>query len=224
MGGVTVEDVRATALVVLVLALLAGCSSSGKPGGGVVTITRTRVPPAGHSPTARTTSAAPKPVHQTKLPGTCYDLLSDGDVAAAIHVARFGGADAFVVGVPEADIGRIGYLNCRYGVTGRGAAATAKVEIGVSLYRTPELAAKRIKATIDDYGAHGARSAPVKVGALTGTQLTGGAGSGYNFPLLVVGSGQRTVAVDIAPSFASGAKETADAIVLANLALQRTSG
>jgi hypothetical protein len=167
---------------------------------------------------------SPTASQQTKLPGTCDDLLADYDVDQALGVTQLAGADQFVVGQPERDIHRIGYLNCRYGVTGAGAAATPKVEIGISLYETAKDAAARINATSQDYTAHGATSSDVPVGTHTGTLLTGGTGAGYAVPLLVAASGQRTVAVSIDPSVASGAQLKKAAVALAALALQRTGG
>jgi hypothetical protein len=134
------------------------------------------------------------------------------------------GTDAFVVGKAEPTIGRIGYLNCRYGVTGRGAAARPAIEVGISLYRTAAQAAARIPATVDDYSAHGATASDVTVTGLPAQLLTGGTGDGYDVPLLVVASGQRTVAVSVDSTVATGSKAKADAIAITRLALDRTSG
>jgi hypothetical protein len=213
----------------LAAGLLAGCTSS-KPA-KVVTVTQTRSPtPATSSagPTAGSSSPAggtPSPTasHQTRISGTCDTLLPDGSIYSALKVDTLPGTDAFVVGKPEPDIGRLGYLNCRYGVTGKGAAATPAVEIGISLYDTAGDAASRITATVDDYTAHGASSSQVTVDRLPATMLTGGVGDGYAVPLLVVASGQRTVAVSIAGSVATGQKAVTDATALASLALERTA-
>jgi hypothetical protein len=160
----------------------------------------------------------------SKLTGTCDTLLPDTSISAVLGGPPLAGVDAFIVGKPEPTIGRLGYLNCRYGVTGAGATAKAKVEIGVSLYSTAEKAASRIAATVDDYTAHGASGQPTTVDGQTATMLTGGVGAGYEDPLLVVASGQRTVAVNVAPSVASGQRSTDDATSLATLALKGTGG
>jgi hypothetical protein len=209
-------------------ALVAGCSSSSPTQAGrVVTVT---VPPSSSSVVARpTTSSAnrtptPHPtIHLTRLKGTCDTLLPDDVIIQSIG-GTLAGVDAFVVGAAESAIGRIGYLNCRYGVTGTGNAATPKIEIGISLYATAARAAARISATVDDYTAHGATAAATSVNGLPGTNLTGGVGTGYDVPVLVVSSGQRTVAVSVGSGVATGAKATSDAIQLATLALNRTGG
>lgn len=204
------------------LVALAGCTSSGGAGSVVtVTVHRSVAPPkTATTSAAPTTKAPPTPRTLTKLPGTCASLLPDTVVFQAIGVRTLSGNDAFVVGQPEADIGRIGYLNCRYGVT----AATPKIEVGISLYKTAAQASTRLKATVSDYGAHGATSTQLTVDGQPATLLTGGTGSGYEVPLLVVASGQRTVAVNVASSVATGAKATRDASSIATLALKNTGG
>ncbi len=208
--------------------LLAGCVSS-KPT-TVVTVTRTSSP-AGSSPattrpptTSAVTSPSPTFTHMTKLNGTCDTLLKDAAVYDAAGVAGLPGNDAFVVGAPDPTISRVAYLNCRYGVTGRGTAATPAIEIGISLYTTDAKAAARISATVDDYTAHGASASDVAVNGLTATMLTGGVGDGYDVALLVVAAGQRTVAVSVDSSVAKGAKALTSATALAALALNRTGG
>lgn len=202
-------------------------SGSGQPAKTVV-VTRTRTAPAGtatNSGAAASTSVTPtpSPTRLTQLPGTCDDLLP----AAAVDTAlgrSLGGRTAFVVGLPEKDIGRLSYLNCRYGLPAGSAAASAvaKAEIGVSLYKDVQSAAARIPATVDDYVAHGANSSTVQVDGQQATILTGGAGAGYTDPTIVVASGQRTVAVSVHEKAGAGA--TKDLTALANLALTRTGG
>lgn len=211
------------ALIGITALLVAGCGSA-KPG-RVVTVTvdapsSTRATPATSS--ARPTHVAPS--HLTKLPGPCDTLLTDYLVSQAIGGQQFRGKDVFVVGQKDPGIGRIGYLNCRYGVTGTGAAEKAEVEIGVSLYGTAAQAAKRIPATVDDYTAHGATPSDVIVAGQPGRLLTGGSGAGYTLPVLVVASGQRTVAVTIDPAVVSAANVRKDAVAVAALALERTAG
>jgi hypothetical protein len=160
----------------------------------------------------------------TKLSGTCDTLLPDADVEDALGGPLPTGADSFVVGVPERSIGRVAYVNCRYGLTGRGAAAMPAVEIGISLYGTAAQAAARISATADDYATHGATRRDTTAAGHPATLLTGGSGVGYDVTLLVVAFGQRTVAVSIGSALATGTKATHDATALAALALRRTAG
>jgi hypothetical protein len=210
-------------------ALLAACTSTTPA--RTVTVTTTRTPTitaaAPSTPTAATTSAgsthSPNETRTTDLPGTCDTLLDDSSVFSAAGVKSLPGEDAFVVGKPEPDIHRLAYLNCRYGVTGTSADAQPAIEIGVSLYATSADAAQRITATVDDYQAHGASASTTEVMGYRASVLTGGAGSGYDIPTLVVAAGQRTVAVSISSSAASAAKATDAAVAVAKLALRRTA-
>ncbi|HKC28212.1 MAG TPA: hypothetical protein VKB75_09390 [Jatrophihabitans sp.] len=211
------------------LSLVAACTS--KTPAQVVTVT---VPPS-TAPSTTTTASPSQPANTnsstppgsssaaalTKLNGACDTLLPDDSVLSAIGATTLGGKDVFVVGKPEPNIGRIGYLNCRYGV--KGTSARPAIEIGISLYTTAAKAADRITATVDDYTGHGATSNDTTVAGQPATLLTGGVGAGYDVPLLVVASGQRTVAVSIASSVATGSKAGADATALAKLALERTA-
>lgn len=225
-----INPLARVALCAASIALLSACGSSSPGGAATVTVTSSGSPtaPATGSSPASGSAVAPSPgvspSNLTKLSGTCDTLLPDSAVTEALGVAQLVGDDSFVVGQPEKDIGRIAYLNCRYGLRGKGAAAIPKVEIGVSLYTTAAKAAIRISATGDDYAAHGAMSADVTVDGLPGKLFTGGVGTGYEVPLLVVASGQRTVAVSVATSVATGDKVTKASTDLATLALKRTGG
>jgi hypothetical protein len=179
------------------------------------------------APSTTSTSAAPSPtstaLHQ--LPGTCDSLLPAAAVDNALG-RSLGGQTAFVVGLPEKNIGRLGYLNCRYGLpsgrTGSSATAVAQAEIGVSLYKDAQSAAARIPATVDAYVAHGATSRTTQIDGQQATILTGGVGVDYTAPTIVVASGQRTVAVSMHEK--AGARATKDLTALANLALTQTGG
>lgn len=215
------------------LLLIASACSTGGSGQPAKTVVVTRIAtapattPAGTAASSATPSTTPSATATTmrELPGTCDDLLP----AAAIDTAlgrSLGGRTAFVVGLPEKDIGRLGYLNCRYGLpmgsAGSAAGAVAKAEIGVSLYKDQQSAAARIPATVDDYVSHGANSSTTQVDGQAATLLTGGTGAGYDEPTLVLTSGQRTVAVTVHES--AGAQTTKDLSALANLALTHTGG
>jgi hypothetical protein len=207
-------------------ALLAACTSS-KPT-RFVTVTTTPTPPSTPTPTVTTPVVTPTPsptvTHLTSLKGTCDTLLPDGSVFNAIDIDQLPGDDAFVVGKPDPAIGRLAYLNCRYGVTGTGDAAAPKIEIGISLYDTATQAAQRITATVDDYTAHGASTSPLDLDGTPATMLTGGVGDDYDVPTLVTSSGQRTVAVSVHDAVATGAQAAKDATSLAKLALAHTGG
>lgn len=206
---------------VAALGALASCSSSTPA--PTVTVTRTLPPsapvtsaPATPVPSSSTTAA---PTHLTKLPGRCGSLLPLASVNNAVN-RNLKGKTAFVVGVPEKDIKRLGYINCRYGV--RPGHPTPTVEIGVSLYRTSAAARARIRPTVSDYvDNHGARDSTTRVDGLPAHVLTGGSGAGYTAATLVLADGQRTVAVSVAdPIPPSGRTKALTA--LATLADKRT--
>ena len=184
---------------VLALAVLAGCSQAKDK-----SASPTSTPPSSPS-TSGSTSATPKPsvtptpkaTAKPTLGGHCEDLLSVSTVDQALGRPVIG-QTAFVLGIAEPDIGRLTYLNCRYGI-GKAVkgkpAPVPQLEIGVSLYKTVAQAQSRVQGTIDDSKSGGARSATIPVGSLTATLLTG-----VGQPLLVVADGPRTVAITISGS------------------------
>ena len=220
---------RSTPVALIFVALLgcAACATKAEPGTRhTVTVTRSApVTPPGSNPTpSATPTPTPTPTHrQTRLPGSCTSSLPVSAVEKAIG-RDVPGNTAFVVGAAEPDIGRLSYLNCRYGLPGGAAAQTATptIEIGVSLYRSAADAAKRIPATVDDFENHGADESPATVGTLSATVLSDGEGDGYDVPTIVLASGQRTVAVSIVPR--SGADVTRELVAVAALALKQTAG
>ena len=133
---------------------------------------------------------------EPSLGGRCEDLLSVGTVNIALRRTVIG-RTAFILGVAEPDIGRLTYLNCRYGIPApvKGKPAPQpQVEIGISLYNSAAQANRRIQATVEYYRAHGAGDRPAQVGSTPGTML-----SGYGMPTVVVAAGPRTVAVTVTP-------------------------
>lgn len=155
-----------------------------------------------------------------KLPGDCDSLLPQIDVEDAVGV-RLGSRTSFVVGTPEKNIGRLAYINCRYGADAKG--NSPKVEIGVSLYTSPGQAERRAQGTIEDYREHGAQTSAVAVAGQNGTLLVSSQHD-YNVPLLVLTSGQRTVAVSVEPGVVPAARRDAAMSKVAALALARTAG
>ena len=213
----------------LLITAVAGCSSGSTPR-PVTTVTVT-VPPssapasrssasASTSPSAApgsgTGSPAPSLVHA--LPGTCASQLPLGSVIDAVgHLVP--GRTAFVVGVADPGIGRLTYLNCRYGLaTADGSPA---IEIGVGLYRSPAAAAARIAPTVDDFTAHGATASETTVGSLPARLLLGGSGAGYG-PTIALATGQRTVAITLRAG-TGGATAHTELTRLAALAVRRTA-
>ena len=203
--------------------ILTACTTGTTTGAPrTVTVTPSQPTATGSGAPSTNSGGSSSPVaipsaHQTKLPGTCDDLLPLSAVEGALG-RPVNGLTSFVVGVAEPDIGRIGYLNCRYGLA--NATAAPLLEIGVSLYRTPAQAAARIPATVADYANHNATSAPVQIAGATGSLLTGGAGMGYTDPTLVAAAAQRTVAITLAAKATTD--PTKDLTALATLALTVT--
>ncbi|MEO6500277.1 MAG: hypothetical protein ABIQ09_00010 [Jatrophihabitantaceae bacterium] len=202
--------------------LLGGCTQAETPDGGA----------ASSSAAASTSAASSKPASSSKpaptatakgepsLGGRCEDLLSIGAVNIALRRTVIG-RTAFVLGVAEPDIGRLTYLNCRYGLSApvKGKPAPVpQVEIGVSLYGSAAQAARRIQATVEYYRVNGAGDRPARVGSLQGTML-----SGYGLPTLVVADGPRTVAVTVTPKLLTPGS-TAELASLAKAVLDATAG
>jgi hypothetical protein len=153
------------------------------------------------SATSATPSASPTPTTAASFNGTCDDLLPVDRVEQAMNRAVTG-KTAFVVGVPDPTIGRVAYLNCRYGVqttvVKKKKTTTVALEIGISLYRTSAQATARVAGTVNAYVGNGARQQSVPVGSYNGTLLTGS-----GLPTLVVAAGPRTVAVTMSAKLAA---------------------
>jgi hypothetical protein len=209
---------------VAALALLAACSSSGSGQGSTqapktVYITASSTPPSTSASASPSTTAAPRPV--TKLTATCDSVMPLLDLQDALDV-DIAGKTSFVVGLPDRGIGRLAYINCRYGLVG-GATAVPKVEIGVSLYNSAAQAAKRLDGTIADYVDHGATRTPITVSGHDGSILVGSA-PGYDVPLLVVASGQRTIAVSVISRLAPTSARSERLGKIGGLVVDRSGG
>jgi hypothetical protein len=185
------------------------------------TVTST-TPETSPTPSPTTPSASPTPTvaAMTKLPGACAGLLPLGSIIDAIG-RTVGDGTAYVVGVPDPTIDRVGYINCQYGVSKQ--AKTPAIEIGVSLYRTAAKAQARLQPTIEDYTQHAADASETEVEGQHATILTGGMGDDYG-PTVVLAVGQRTIAVSLRPGAIAPADVSKDLTKLAALAARRTSG
>lgn len=210
------------------LALLGACSSGGSGQGSsqapkTVYVTASSTPPstsASVSASASPSSTAPSLV--TKLTATCDSVMPLLDLQDALDV-DIAGKTSFVVGLPDRGIGRLAYINCRYGLVG-GATAVPKVEIGVSLYNSPAQATKRLNGTIGDYVDHGATQTPITVSGHDGSILAGSSAKGYDVPLLVVASGQRTVAVSVISRLVPTSARSQRLGKIAGLVVDRSGG
>lgn len=219
---VSVRSGLATAVVVAGVLLLDGCTQAASPDGSSRATSTSASSSAAPSSSA-SASARPSPTSTVKaqpsLGGRCEDLLPVGTVNIALRRTVIG-RTAFVLGVAEPDIGRLTYLNCRYGLSApvKGKPAPVpQVEIGISLYGSPAQAERRVQATIDYYRTHGASDRAVRVGSVQGTVLTG-----YGLPTLVVGAGPRTTAVTVSPKLLTRGS-TAELASLAKAVLDATA-
>ncbi|MFL6161101.1 MAG: hypothetical protein ACJ74U_02630 [Jatrophihabitantaceae bacterium] len=208
----------ALALTGLVLSglVLAGCGKADSP--------KSEPPPSSTpagSSTAAPTSSAPAPATAAPtLGGECEEVLPVTAVEDALGRPVIG-RTAFVRGIAEPDIGRLTYLNCRYGLAAavKGKPAPQPlVEIGISLYSSASQAATRVQGTVADYRSHGASQQSAAVGDDPATILTG-----YGSPTLVVAEGPRTVAVTVDPKLIATAP-TAGLVAIARAALVATAG
>ena len=223
------------AIVLMSASALAACKGKTTVGGTtVVTVTQAAPSPsptsssatssgatAGASSTGAggTSTAGPAPTGMTKLPGRCETLLGPAAVADAIGRA-IKGKTAFVVGTPDKTTGRVGYVNCRYGIAKD--VDDPGLEIGVSLYKTPGQANARIPLTITDFENNSATATKTTVNGVAATMLTGGTTAGYG-PSIVLSYGQRTIAVTFRDGEVTAADMDKDLVALAALAISRTA-
>ncbi|MDT4891282.1 MAG: hypothetical protein QOE97_317 [Pseudonocardiales bacterium] len=186
-------------------------------------------PPVVSASTLRSASPSPSATSParivTRLPGTCDTLLPLSAVKDAVGRLPLG-KTAFVVGRPEKGIGRLAYLNCRYSIptVAAGTPVTPGIEFGISLYASASQARERLAGTIADYVGHGATRSSFTVSGHDAALLVGATGQGYDVPLLVVASNQRTVAVSVVNAIAPAASRRHVMSALAALALARTGG
>lgn len=149
--------------------------------------------------TSPSSSATAQPSATSTTPvgfnGRCEDLLPLSLVTDALQRPVVGRTSS-IVGVAEPNIGRLAYLNCKYGITTtlvkKKPVTATGVEIGLSLYSTAQQAAKRVQATVDYYLSLGASAHPIRVGQNAG-QIMLGVGD----PLIVVAAGPRTAAISV---------------------------
>ncbi len=169
-------------------------------------------------PTSATPTASPSPTSSTTLGGACDTVLPVTAVDAAVGTPVAGKA-VFIINQPDSAAGQVERINCQYGVAPvkKGSKTTAaKVEVSVSLYASDAEAAARVSSTLEQWRQNGATPHAVSVGGHPATVLTG-----YQSPLLVVGSGPRTVAVTMVATLVAGAKLDS---VMAGIAAAALSG
>ena len=176
------------------------------------------------STTAKSTSATsttPKPTSSTSLRGDCPAVLPVVTVDRAVG-KPLPGTTSFIVNLPDATIGQVERINCRYGLAARKVTAKPSlplVEASVSLYDTAAHAAARVAATRETWREHGASPHAVTVAGHPAVVLTG-----YGSPLLVLGVGARTVVVSVSPTLVTAARLDSVLLSLAASALRGAGG
>jgi hypothetical protein len=138
-------------------------------------------------------TAAPQPKF-TRLAATCRNAMPLTTVEKAIR-DKLPGTTAYSVGRGDPTIGRLMYINCKYGVS---RAKGPSIEVSVSLYRSVGAAADRVVGTSQDFTSHGATSSGTKVAGRNATLLLGANMLAYG-PTVVVHAGLRTIAVTLRP-------------------------
>ena len=203
-------------LVVLPALVIGGCGKAAKK-------SPTSNPPSttgSATSSSSSASATPSSTEPASLGGRCDSLLPVSAIDDALGRPVIG-KTSDILGIAEPNIGRLTYLNCRYGigtaVKGKPAPA-AQVEIGISLYDSVAQAARRVDGTVQDYRSHGAGQQPAAVGELPATILLG-----YGAPTIVVAAGPRTVAVSLDAKLAARAP-IAMLQAVAKLAVDATAG
>jgi hypothetical protein len=176
--------------VALSVGLLAGCTKGGSTAAPTPSATGSSSGSGSATSTATPTpSAAP-------LPASCGELLPLLDLDQALGFPLVG-RTAYIEGVAEPKINRLGRVTCRYGLQTLPGNKTSppRMELGVSVYTDAESATKRVDATVLDARSRGAAPKQVQVGGHPGTVLLGA-----GFQELVVAADTRTLAL----SFAGG--------------------
>ena len=213
------------AALVIVTTLVTGCAHRSIAGKTVYKTVTTAPTPSTSTPAPSTTppssSAKPSPSHTkppppkyTRLTATCRGDMRLTTVEKAIG-QKLRGTTAYAVGRGDPTIGRLMYINCKYGVS---RARGAFIEVTVSLYRSIGAAADRVRGTILDFTSHGATSSGTKIAGRNATLLLGANMLAYG-PTVVLHAGLRTVAVTLRPD-ASNPTPTLKQV--ATLAVRRT--
>ena len=221
------------AVALAVVALANGCTStagqgSADPVSATSATTATSGTPVTPSASVPVTPSASRPAgtptrRQLSLGGSCDSLLPLAQIWQSSGLT-FAGLTRFVVGVPKPNIGRLAYLNCRYGIppqhgANADGAADRDRDQPVPHTRAGPGAGPRHRLRLPLQQRH--RSHPDRRRtARRPAQQRGRAG--YDAPLLVLAAGQRTIAVSIAGRAGTSATRWRAMAALTALALART--
>lgn len=125
------------------------------------------------------------------FPPACATLASAEDVANAVG-RTFPGAPKEVAGNADQGIGRIGRIDCYYGLAAGRPTTEAPITIGLATYVDDKAAEARVTSTVNAEIGTGAPATKVNVGREQATLLTG------TRPTLVGRYGSTTVVVSVA--------------------------
>jgi hypothetical protein len=197
------------ALLFLALAPLAGCTRSSTTPSQTPSATGSGSGSATPTPTPRP-SAAP-------LPDSCSEILPILDLDDALGTPLVG-RNAYIRGVPEPKINRLGRVTCRYGLRPlpHNKTSPPRLEVGVSVYTDAGSAAKRVESTVTAARSEGASPRQVQVGETPATALLGPR------PLIVFAVDTRTVAITFGHLLVRG-DPTKALVAVAQLALKNLS-
>jgi len=125
------------------------------------------------------------------LPDSCSQILPIVDLDQALGIPLVG-RTAYIRGVAEPKIKRLGRVTCRYGLRRLPGNKTtpARLEVGISVYADAGWATKRIESTVTASRSEGAAPKQVQVSGRPATVLLG-AGP----PLIVLALDTRTIAI-----------------------------
>lgn len=109
------------------------------------------------------TSTAKVAASATPLPTNCDNIAVAADVDRVAGHQLVGSMNQ-VVGIPEAAIGRVGRIDCYYGIPPGQPVTAGVVQIGVAEYNTAAMAQHRVSVTVNSARDSGATTSQVKVG------------------------------------------------------------
>jgi hypothetical protein len=167
----------AVAAIGLVGLLLGACSS-----GSSATTQQPKVP-------TFTKSAAPTSVRVAAPVKSCTSVAVAGEVDGVVG-HQLPGSAGQVVGIAEPSIGRVGRLDCYYGVPPGQPVTAAAISIGIATYSDEQSAQRRATLTINAARQGGASTSNVKVGSQPAVLI-----AGAKDQEVVVAAGNRTVLV-----------------------------
>lgn len=160
-----------------------------------------------------TTSAPRTSVAPVVLPKGCASVAAASDVDGIVG-HQLVGSSTQVVGIPQAAIGRLGRLDCYYGIPPGAPLAAAVVAIGIASYVDAATAQHRAMLTVNSARNSGAATSTLAVGSGHGVLI-----AGPQSQELVLAQGNETVLVTAANGVLAAGKVGPGLVQLAQKAL-----